>query len=73
MNGDSNDFVNEHRGKIAGGLIGLILALLFVIFGFWKAFFIITFVLAGAFIGSRAELRKEIQLLLNRIWHGRER
>ncbi len=69
---DNNDFVHEHRGKIAGGLIGFFLALLFLIFGFWKAFFIIAFVLAGIYIGSRTELCKEIQNVLNRLWHGRD-
>ena len=37
--------------KIAGGLAGLFVALTFVIFGFWKGFFIIICVAGGIFLG----------------------
>lgn len=73
MNGDNNDFIGNHRGKIIGGLLGLVMALLFVIFGFWQGLFIIVFVLAGAFIGGHGEIRKEMLQIVHRLWRGRER
>ena len=73
MRGENNDLFNEHGGKIAGSFIGLLLALLFVIFGFWQGILIIAFILVGAFLGSRMELCGEIKNLLNGLWHGRER
>lgn len=73
MSSEKNNLLNEHKGKITGGLIGLITALLFVIFGFWQGLFIIFFVLAGTFLGSRVELHSEFKNFLNRLWHGRER
>jgi len=73
MNGDNNDFISNHRGKIVGGLSGLVVALLFVIFGFWQGLFIIFLVLAGVFIGGHVELRKEMLQIMNRLWRSRER
>lgn len=73
MNYDQNDFWYEHKDKIIGGILGLIVALLFVIFGFWQGLFIIVLVLVGAFLGSRTDLRRELQHILNRLWYNRER
>ena len=73
MRGDNNDLFNKHGGKIAGSLIGLVLALLFVIFGFWQGILIIAFILVGALLGSRMELFGEIKNLLNGLWHDRKR
>ncbi len=73
MRGDNNDLFNKHGGKIAGGLIGLVLALLFVIFGFWQGILIIAFILVGAFLGSRMGLFGEIKNLLNGLWQDRKR
>ena len=73
MRGANNDLFNKHGGKIAGSLIGLVLALLFVIFGFWQGILIIAFILVGALLGSRMELFGEIKNLLNGLWHDRKR
>lgn len=73
MNGDNNDFISNHSGKIIGGLLGLVMALLFVIFGFWQGLFIIIFVLAGVYFGGHREIRKEMLQILNRLWRSRER
>ena len=34
------NFIREHRGKILGGLIGFLVAVLLLEFGFWKCLFI---------------------------------
>ena len=73
MNINNNQYLDMHKGKIIGSIIGLALALLFVIFGFWNTIFIIAFILVGAFLGSREELLNELQGLFNRLWYGRER
>jgi|GEM_PF-5435395 len=56
-----------------GGLFGLVMALFFVIFGFWQGLFIIVFVLVGAFIGAHGEIRKAILQIVHRLCRGRER
>ncbi len=48
-------FVKENPGKIFGGLIGLLIAVMIVIFGFWRGIFIILCILAGVLIGARVE------------------
>ena len=73
MSSEKNHLLNGHRGKIAGGFIGLITALFFVIFGFWQGLFIIFLVVAGTFLGSRVELCSEFKNFLSGLWRGRER
>ncbi|MBO8142630.1 MAG: DUF2273 domain-containing protein [Firmicutes bacterium] len=41
-----------HRGKIVGGLIGLILGWLTLQFGLWRALLVCLFVMAGLWAGS---------------------
>ncbi|MDO9536276.1 MAG: DUF2273 domain-containing protein [Bacillota bacterium] len=66
-------FVQEHPGKIIGGLVGLILAVLFVIFGFWKGLFIILSILAGIYLGGKAENNEGFRNFLDRFPFLRER
>jgi len=70
MKSGSNDLFSGHRGKIIGGLVGFILALLFIFLGFWKTILIVIFVLLGIYLGNRTELFRELHQLLLRIWHG---
>ncbi len=65
--------LNEHWGKVLGGVVGLIIALLLVIFGFWRGLFIIICVLAGVYVGSRYEKSEEVRDFFRRLWQGRER
>jgi len=53
------DLVDNHRGKILGGLIGLVFALMIIRFGFFWSIFIGICVLAGYFIGKRMDDNKE--------------
>lgn len=46
-------------GKIIGMAIGLIIALIFIIFGFFKGLFIILCITAGYFIGKVYDNNKE--------------
>ena len=66
-------FVQENPGKVIGGLVGLVMAVLFVIFGFWKGLFIILSVLAGIYIGAKAEKNEGFRNFLDRFPFLRER
>lgn len=43
----------KHRGKAIGILLGLLVALLWIIIGFWKMLFIVICILIGYFVGKR--------------------
>ncbi len=59
--------LNENLGKVLGGFLGLLVALIIVAFGFWKGIFIIICILAGIFIGAKAEKHEGMQGLLDKI------
>ncbi len=46
-----SDFFYRHWRKILGGIIGLVIALIFIGFGFWAGFFILICITAGIFLG----------------------
>jgi len=73
LNGSIERFFSENRGKVIGGLIGLLVALIITLFGFWKGIFIIISVLAGVYIGGRLEKNDELRSLLSRFWYQREK
>ncbi len=51
-------FLNRHWGKILGGLLGLIFALLVVKYGFWLSVFIYLCIAIGLVIGWRLDVGK---------------
>ncbi len=53
------DLMENHRGKIIGSLIGLVLALMIIRYGFFWSLFISLLVLAGYLIGKRVDETKE--------------
>lgn len=65
--------INENLGKIIGGFLGLLIALIIVIFGFWKGVFIIICIVGGIFIGARLEKHEGLRDWLERFWFSRER
>ncbi len=52
-------FINKHWGKILGGLLGLVFALLVVNYGFWWSVFIYFCIALGIIIGWRLDLNKK--------------
>jgi uncharacterized membrane protein len=66
-------FILENRGKILGGLLGLIVAVLFAIFGFWKGLFIIVCIILGVFLGSLVENDGKLQGFFDRLWRRQDR
>jgi uncharacterized membrane protein len=61
-------FVAEHWGKIIGGLAGLIVGLVFIIFGFWRSLFIFLCVGLGVYLGMILDRNESLRGLLQRIW-----
>ncbi|MCK8825448.1 DUF2273 domain-containing protein [Fuchsiella alkaliacetigena] len=45
--------VYEYRGRIIGALLGFLISLLFIYFGFIITMFILVFVIAGYLLGQR--------------------
>ena len=66
-------FINKNLGKILGGFLGLLVAVLFVFFGFWRGLFILLCVSAGIYLGARAEKNEGLSKFLERLRFGRER
>lgn len=56
------------KAKVAFGLLFFGLALLIVLFGLWKALFILAFTLLGVFIGSAETLGKATAKLIDKIY-----
>jgi uncharacterized membrane protein len=65
------EFIKEHIGKIAGMAIGLILAVLFILVGFWNTLVIVVFVTTGFYLGRKYDNREDFTALLDRILPGK--
>jgi len=64
--------VQEHWGKILGGLLGLIFAVLVINIGFWWSVFVFLCVGIGLLIGWRLDVSKNVGIYLNRIFAPRD-
>ncbi len=59
---------NAHKGGMNGALIGFIIAVTFLILGFWRTLFIAIFIGIGYYIGKRIYEDKDyIKNLLDRV------
>lgn len=74
---DNNNFwqfYNQHRGKIIGGLCGLVLALFIINYGFFTTLLIAAFVAVGAYFGSRRDNRERVyEFIKNLVEGGKEK
>ncbi len=61
-------FINKHWGKILGGLLGLIFALLVINIGFWWSVFIFLCVAVGLVAGWRLEVSQTAGRYLSRMF-----
>lgn len=52
--------LEEHPGKLIGTASGLIIGLLVVVLGFWKALTLLIFVLLGMLLGKRHDDKKKL-------------
>ncbi len=62
-----HDLLKNHLGKLMGSVIGFIVAVLIIFFGFFKTLFIIFCVLVGYFIGKKIDNNDRVSDFLDRI------
>jgi uncharacterized membrane protein len=62
------DQAERHRGKAIGVILGLLAALLIIIFGFWKTVFIAILVLFGYWLGKRFDEDGSLDELWRRLF-----
>lgn len=60
--------ISNHWGKILGGLLGLIFALLVINYGFWLSLFIFLSIGVGLLIGWRLDVNKNVGRFFNRLF-----
>lgn len=48
---DMREFISDNKIILMGALIGLLLALIFLTFGFWKTLLVLILVLLGGMVG----------------------
>lgn len=58
---------SKNQGKIIGSAIGLILAVLILMIGFFRTLVIVAFVSAGYYIGKMIDNKEDLVELLDRI------
>lgn len=58
----------ERRGASLGVIIGVSLAAIILLFGFWQSVFLILFGLIGFAIGARIDSKENFQRMMNRIF-----
>lgn len=58
----------EHRAKAIGVVIGLLAAVLFLSFGFWRTLFIVICIVLGYIIGKRIDEDKNFEQWIKRIF-----
>ena len=61
------EYINMNKGKVFGGFIGFLIAILVLTIGFFKTLFILLWTWLGYFLGSSSDSRKHIKELLDRI------
>lgn len=57
----------EHPGLVIGGLIGLVIGVIFLIFGFWKTIIFLVIILLGTFVGLLLDGDGRFTELLNKL------
>lgn len=67
-----NEILSKHWGKILGGLLGLIFAILVITLNLWWAIFIYLCVAVGFFIGWRLDMGGGLRSFFERFFPPRE-
>lgn len=61
------EYIGMNKGKVFGGFIGFLIAILILTIGFFKTLFILFWTWLGYFLGSSSDSRKYIRELLDKI------
>lgn len=56
-----------YRGRIIGTLVGLLFALVYLHFGFFRTLFIVVCATAGYYVGVRLDADEDLRSLLERL------
>lgn len=62
----------EHWGKALGGLIGLLIGLTIIIFGFWRSLLLFVCIALGIYLGKMFDRHEGLQNVLQRFWPDRD-
>jgi uncharacterized membrane protein len=62
------ELIDRHRGAAAGAAVGLVVALLMIIFGFWKTVGIAICILIGYFVGRHFDEEGGLEALWRRLF-----
>ncbi|MBE5780580.1 MAG: DUF2273 domain-containing protein [Clostridiales bacterium] len=65
-------FYDQNRGKIFGGICGLLIAMFIIHYGFFNTLLVAAFVIAGAYLGARKENRDRVISIFIRLLRGRK-
>ncbi|MDD4569918.1 MAG: DUF2273 domain-containing protein [Tepidanaerobacteraceae bacterium] len=57
----------QHRGKIIGGILGLLIGIVIIVFGFFKALFVIICTILGYYIGKSTDNKEKFRDFLDKI------
>ncbi len=60
--------LSENWGKVVGGFLGFLVAILFLLFGFWKALLIIILILVGIYLGGKYEQGEGLHRVIDKAW-----
>ena len=61
-------FLNDHWGKVVGGLIGLTVGLTVIVFGFWRSLLLFACIGIGIYLGKMFDRHEGLQNVLQRFW-----
>jgi uncharacterized membrane protein len=56
-----------YKGRILGGIIGLLTGLLWAFIGFWRAFAFVLCIVLGYYIGKRVDHKESLKDIFNRV------
>lgn len=62
------DLWENHRGRMLGLTLGLVVGVLFLTLGFFKTIFLLICVGLGYFIGDKFDNQEELFKLIEKIW-----
>jgi len=61
------DFIIKHKGAFAGGLIGMVVAVLMLLLGFWKTVLVFLFIGIGVLVGMSMDGRNIVKDYIEKI------
>lgn len=62
-----SEWLEQHRGKIIGGILGLVAGIIIITLGFFKALFIVLCSIGGFYIGNIIDNNISIRDIIDKI------